>query len=924
MTVQRNSDPYSVQAKDTRRVSQATIAAGNVRPDTVVQVGDASAWRQNLIGNLTGLVNQVASKAVDLDTQEQFLNGVAAAERGEVEDNLQGNPLTRDWAVAGHRSTMVQMKLADQKAQLAQDMSWLRERSPEEFQNYIGSQRAEALPAINSLPLEMRNNIVPQFALSERAAVSAHGVAHAGFIREEIMSTQSAKFNGAANSLDAARELGDPNAYQRAVEDTAGHVFGMWASSNLREEDKTQMTQEFFEHLLAGKHISAVDYLRNTQMPDAIDADGKPVLKGGYPTTVFSRLPMKNQEKIGAAYYKAREATNAIANTDFMQRYALEEAAMTDGTSTLDFEQVSQFANTALKLNIIKPDGYMSLITKWARGRQKQDASIGGAQAYFNNDSGYLIKNGIQMKDARDAARAVLSQMPLPEAITKLSTAGDRKNMDAYKLIGEFSNASVAALADPTGKMSVEHGAVVSQLHSLLDSYEANDNPLGATNLLAGLTPENSLRLQRLRMLNAEHVTGQEAVNRLLKMENEETKMTPQDRAVRAGITKKADMEYIDSIGDMGWAGAMAKRIGSFLPFVGDTVEGASTKLAFEGRSKVLATTSTTDKQAVEVRGHYLGEIRSAVAAEFSDMDIAGLNLPKEARLERAQANVMRRLVETPHGALILPKGKTVQTYFGVDASVPAESVAEAIGRTMVPQTDKGRFTMTAMFNKVAITEYDRNGVEVPGSKRELDPRSIRAEVMKKQEAADRETLLRVGSGVEYSKDGIQFRYNGENAAGANPKDMLEFRNALVKHEGVRNVEYDDASNATRTDGKKVKTVGVGISTTNPQYYPKADASGKVSNGAIAESFRGASNAAAIQAVSMQDKLGLTGNSDAFKLLAELSYQGLGNSGKFLAALKAKDAEAATAALKTTRAYELAHGERRKHYENLTTKILKG
>lgn len=918
MTVQRNSDPYTGQAKDTRRVTQASIAAGNVQPDRVIEVGNKDAWRANLVGSITGLVNQVASKAVDLDTQEQFLSGVAAAERGDVEESLQGNALTRDWAVAGHRTTMTQMKLADQKARLAQDMNWLRERSPEEFQNYIGSQRAEALPIINSLPLETRNSLVPQYALSERAAISAHGVAHAGFIREEIMSTRSAQFNGAANALDSARELNDPATYQKAVEDTAGHVFGMWASSNLREEDKTQMTQEFFEHLLAGKHIAAVDYLRNTQMPDAIDAEGQPVMKGGYPTTVFSRLPMKNQEKIGAAYYKAREATAAIANTDFIDRLALEEAAMTDGNSALDYSQVVQFADTAMRMGIYKSaDQRSSLIQKWARGKQKQDASIGGAQAYLSNDNAYLVKNGIQIKDARDAARAVLSQKPLPDALQTLSEAGDRKNMDAYKLVGEFSNASVAALADPTGKMSLEHGAVVVKLHSLLDGYEANDNPLGASNLLAGLTPENSLRLQRLRMLKSEHVTGQEAVTRLLKMEAEETKMTPQDRAVRAGLSKQVDMEYVQSIGDMGWFSAIGSRIGSIFS------EGSRTKLALEGRSGILATQDGTSKQVENVRGHYLGEIKSAVSEEFSSMDISGLNLPKEARLERAQANVMRRLVETPHGALVLPKGKTVQSYFGVEAAVPAEAVAEAIGKTIVPQTEGGRFTMTAMFNRVAITEYDRNGVEVPGGKRELDPKSIRSTIMERREAAVKTTMLHVGDGVEYSKDGIQFRYNGENAAGASPKDMLEFRNTLVKHEGVKNMAYSDKSNETRTDGKMVSTVGVGISTTNPQYYPKVDASGKVTNGQIAESFRGASNAAAVQAVSMQDKLGLTGNSDAFKLLAELSYQGMGNTGKFLAALRNRD-EGALDALKKTRAYELAHPERRKHYESLTNKILKG
>ena len=177
MAVLRESAAPQGTLQDTRRYSAPQISQGNVQPDYVRTVGDQS-WRQNMIGNLVNMGNQLVSKYVDNELTNAYLKGSAQAELGKVETELETDPFTKNWQVAGFRDNMGRLTHAKQEADLAKDMQWLREKSPEEMSQYLAKQRNELLPVLEGMSGEMRSKMIPTMALRDQAALQNYKTQH--------------------------------------------------------------------------------------------------------------------------------------------------------------------------------------------------------------------------------------------------------------------------------------------------------------------------------------------------------------------------------------------------------------------------------------------------------------------------------------------------------------------------------------------------------------------------------------------------------------------------------------------------------------------------------------------------------------------------------------------------------------------------
>jgi GH24 family phage-related lysozyme (muramidase) len=196
-----------------------------------------------------------------------------------------------------------------------------------------------------------------------------------------------------------------------------------------------------------------------------------------------------------------------------------------------------------------------------------------------------------------------------------------------------------------------------------------------------------------------------------------------------------------------------------------------------------------------------------------------------------------------------------------------------------------------------------------------LQPKAVQAQLDVMIESSVKQSSEIHGRGKTMRQDTAAVTFNGENAAGVAPELMYQFRDTLVKHEGVRNTVYKDT--------KGNPTIGVGIA--NKAYFPKVGPDGKIDQATIDSTFRKASNDAATFGARATQQLGLSESKSAFLLFSEFAYQGTGGTFKEMAqAISRKDKEAALAALKTTKAYDYSQPARKAHYEKLVLASLEG
>ena len=170
--------------RDTREYQQTQVAAADTRVSPPLIVGDDS-WRDKMLEQFASNAASMLNKMADIEYSNLYLEGQAKAGVIESEEELQGNPLTRDWKVAGYRDTMGKLALADTEAQFAVDIAKLREKGPEEIQAYLAARREKLMPALGSMSREARAAAAGQLLLQDRAATKTWTTEHAKFIIEQ-------------------------------------------------------------------------------------------------------------------------------------------------------------------------------------------------------------------------------------------------------------------------------------------------------------------------------------------------------------------------------------------------------------------------------------------------------------------------------------------------------------------------------------------------------------------------------------------------------------------------------------------------------------------------------------------------------------------------------------------------------------------
>lgn len=906
--VQRQSEAPSFLSRQLESVSQA--AAGAVRPDAntsssrTIQIDDGST---RVLQGLLGTADKLANQYIDRQQEEAYLQGASKVGQIQSEDELQGNPLTRDWTVAGFRDTTGRLKLADAESQLKVDMKSLREQSPEKFQEYLAQRRPDLVAAMSGMSYEQRKATFGNMLISETAATKLHTAEHAKFIVETEQKSIQASTATAIQSLTDARNSGSTEAYTGYRSAVVGILQkDILLNPKLPADIKQGMTKEYLEALLASGNVEAYEYLNTTPI---LNPDGK----GSSP--IVGRLGLEDQAKLSTKYQEAVNKLTLQRNTQFFEEKAKAEAAMQAGNYDWTYEQAKAFADHGVRTGAFREPGqYEGFLQRHLEYQWKYKNSGAIADAAERGDVQQLVRMGKNESEAVDALVTYYGKegASVPQIVGRLMNSGNAGLGRAYAKAGELLAPSFRNLmASKDGKLDAQHAAMVEGIHNALSAAETSGNTGATAQFLSAMPEDVRLQVERVRnlMKGGRDITS--AIVESQKLQQTVDNMSPQAKAAVAGQNSADDTKFLGEFKPIGLFTGLGLSVKQFIP-------GLST----EAQAKLEMLPSTHWFQQDNIVSKVTADARLVLQQELDAVNQSDPYLPSEARQKVALGAAASRTIKTELGPVFLPKGATAQGFFGVrdqDKALIGDALDSVMRKVRAGKPEVGDYQFTALDGELRYTAYDKDGVFMQSDR--IDPKLIADEVqaIKGKRTADADKSS--GAGVTLSTGAVPIKFNGVNGAGLDNGLMLQFRENLVHGEGV--INRVQSSKTSR--GADILTVGVGVSERS-DFWPKGLKAGDVVPQDVLESsFMNASNAAARDGAAIVAQLpNSKALPDSVTLLAsELSYHaGRGHVSQegypdMYAAIVRKDKDAAVQAFRKTQAFVDSGPARRRHYESL-------
>jgi len=912
--VQRQSEGINLTPQDTTQYAQAN---GQYRAPQFSQTTNVSthvgtnsnsnAHSDRVLQTILGDAGNIMQVGLKTSQEEAYLQGASKVGQIKSEAELEGNPITRDWAVAGYRDTSGRMALAAQEASLPKDMLTLREQSPEKMQEYLAKRRAELVPTLEGMSRTQRAAQFGQLLLNDTAAISTHTAEHTKFIIETEQKSFQGVYATSLAALTRATASGSPESQADTLKVAAGTLYSMvLANDKLPGAIKQKMLSEATQHALAENQVALYDVIRNQEVPDPTT---------GKPATMFSMLPESEQIKLSNQHREAMGRTEAMRGAQYGDELGKYKAVLSDPTADApNKDELDRFMDYGTRQGHLGKGERVSLNDAyWTKvGKQGNEAAL--ATALVNGDRESIFKQGKTEKDALTAwtKSAAKSGMSRDQVIQGLATHGSNGFLDAFTQMGDMTKGDVASMLNTDGKVNAQSATVVHNILTKLSKLEADGKDGSFTSYLKAFDPSAQSTLTYMREGQRQGMGAEAAAQFASQRVTEDKKYTPEQRTAISEASGKDDTAYAYSLGEKQFFGNLYNKAKGIVG-LGDGSNKLNTYRAwFENPDRVAESVEQTRIAVLEEMGY---------VSKISPMKNVG------DRASIAIAEVQKRTISTEGGNLILPRGANIQQYFGVPASAGNEDIGKALNSMVKPMSEDGRIQFSAHEGRVKYTEYGKDGLRVQDAV--ISPKDVAKQLQDMWAGAGVTADQVSGSGVTRKVGGLDIQFNGRNTA-AVPDDLVfKFRDNLIKHEGVRDTPYKDLSGKI-VDGAPVMTVGVGVSSHNP-HYPAIGLDGRVGSREATESFRKASNDAAVAGANVQRSVGIKGN-DAFLLYSELAYQ----SGtafytkpaykEMLGAMRSGDADKAVEALRKTPAWTMSGkgSDRQVSYEALLRKSMKG
>lgn len=866
------------------------------------------------------LAPKVAESMFKRGTEEAYLNGAALAGAGVAESELTGNPLTSAWSTAGYKDTIGRMTMADYEASVVKDLSGWKEKSPLDYAEYLAQRRKELLPKLDGMSLDARSNVFKQLLTSERASIAKHTAEYSNFIVDTTSRSLQTGVGVMNTKLDDA--MGNPDAYATARDANYAHVLSnIYYNKNLPTDVRNKLMEEQISYTLARGHT---DLYKMFDTLPAVD------LGNGTKVSVLSTLPLDMQTKLHKQYVSAYNATEVERNAEWNKMYTAALVSAQDPLAPkLAFKDFQNLVDMGVRSKAISPEAGRSAVVQYAGvvAKATREGTIAN-QAMTGDVQGMAIL-GATPKESVDALFTVQTRKgtPLHVIMDTMRDIGTRTgNTAAFTKFGEMITPAISALmTNETGQIDGATAKILSTYTASLDRAKVEGATHFQATVLAALPEEQRIFLTRLAAnMEDKSLPIDQAIRKTRDAQIEDNALSPSARAQRASAHAKENYEASVNLDEKQLFAGMW-----------NSIKGAFGSPVAKAEGVLLPKTGIFGwGQDDTVTAALVAQYRTEYQVEADQISLTNPSLPAGARDDLARSNIAQRTIPVGGRAMILPRGSSIANFFGVSGSADPERIGAAIDTLIKPSTQGGSLQFSVRDGKLMYTEITEKGQTIPGGF--LDPKDIGRAVQDKRQKESQEYLRSFGSGDTFEQtykapDGTQavakVRFNGDNTAGLDNEWALKIRQSLVREEGVRAHPYKDGEWGDKTPKY---SVGVGVNSSNPQYYPKPGPDGTVSLEAISTSFAGASNAAMRLAANAAARVGLQ-NFDTHEMFTHLIYQRpdiITHAGKhpvytpFLNAMTAKDTTNALKYLRQTPAYNGAGASRKKWYEEKLIKSL--
>ena len=932
--ITRDYQAPELGVRDTRSVQGTDIVRAPMDARGPIETGD-SQWRTRLFEQIGNNAGQTLQKMGDLAYSNAYLEGQAKAGVIASEEELQGDPMTKDWQIAGYRDSMSKLALADSEAQFNVDLADLRTKDTPEFQTYLKERRTKLMPALSGASREARAAMAGQMLMQDRAATKSWTTERKKYIIEQRTQATHTLANTQFKSVQALQNKiatgdADQSDLEPAMQNLGASLFAsVWNDPAYTSEHKKEMTFNLVNQALAQDIVPLYDYLNKTTMPDS----------SGSETTLLSRLTGEQQTKLSNAYVSAMQATADKRNFARRAELAKDRALIDAGMYTGTYEEYKTKLHEAVYNGIIKGDAAESSINNFLDKQLKFGKESTGAQMLIRGDINGLANAGMTIEQGVTAVESTMARNKVP-ADVRLQTwldVGLHSHDVGFKKAGEILSASLRNMKQPDGTVLPQHKKVFEDINTKLRQAEGAGYEIARSTLLSGLGENDRVFAERILRSVDSGVGYDVAIDNAKRAEERENALSPAQRAALGADTFRDASKLVQAEGAQGLLQRWFSSARALLPGNGGVVANANKTIRPEStisfRDGVMS-----DSKVVKL---YEQGMRDSLMSELGNVTLMSPGLDAESAVRVAKANLAARTITTDNGPIYLPRNANAAQIFGVGQGNVA-AVGKAIDGLLPPSKENSRWHIQFTDGRVLAQEY--NGDTPIGNAKPITPDIVRAKVQEQMKSEQDYASKVYGKGrdVQVQDGGGVISYSGENKSGVPQEWMFGYRSNLVDHEGVKRVPYPDLSKRVDKKGNPIMTVGVGVSSHN-EFYPKPQADGTVSVGELRSSFLNASDAAAAAGANAAKSVSRW-NEPGFKLMAELAYQSgtgfmspkNGATGAtyraFADTLRGQDVEAAKAAFKNTAAWYYSRDpnkpdvltKRQKSYLNLIEQTMKG
>lgn len=913
----RDYKPTQFNVQDSRQVQAIPVAQADTSPAYRREFGDDS-WRDKLLQDVMQQGQQVLTKFADNVLTNEYLEGQAAAGVISAEEELQGNPLTRDWKVAGYRDTMGKLALADMQSSFLADLPTLREKGSDELLQYLGKRRQAVLPALAGMSREARASMAGQLLLQDREASRKWAAAHSAYVIEQKQLAITKPWHVTMQSLRTSQLSQDQGSYMESVRSAAGNIVGNVWNSELPEEVKRNLTFEMLQSALANDQVPLYEFVNSNAMPDQVMAGS-----AEEPSTLISRLSSDQQQKLYTAYREARTRNMAKMSLQRMQEFAVVRAQVELGEYSGTYDDLAGYTGDLVINGELSESERTSLLTKYVTETRKTEQGQILFGALARGDVQAVAASGKSVSEVIEKGAQFMAKNGVPpeQQLATWLTMGRNGVREGYKKAGEVYGTAFRALLDsPEGTVLPQHKATLEAVEAAIQQADKGGLSFTRASVLSGLPESERAIVERYMAQRAGNATVEGAITVARKAAAADAALPPGARAARGVQLAKEARKLADGLEPLGllesvWKGAKA--------LLGSAT--AAGELAVAPRSYMTRRDGIFgDSPGVRM---YANDMRESVLSEIEYVASQNPSMTADSVYSTALANVSSRTIQTDNGPLFLPRGTDIQTAFGVAPGNQA-AIGKAIDGMLKAHSTASKWYMTFEQGRLFAQEYNADGALV-GNGMYIERDAVLRKVLEDTDNEVRVSREQLGPGKVVTKDGVSVRFNGLNNAGVNSDWMFGLRDRLIKHEGIVAKPMDDLSGKKRKDGTPVQVVGVAVSNENTKHYPTTvGPDGRITSEQATLSFLGASESAARSGASIAERVGLR-NKEGFLLMSELAYQAGNNfplvpSYKpFVLAMRSKDKAAAVTAFQNTPAYKMSGEERRSAYMELIEQTLR-